>query len=45
MNPCMDHRCNFGGNCALVNNRPVCQCIECNEEYYPVCGTNKKTYK
>lgn len=45
INPCVDHRCNFGGTCEILNNKPVCQCIECSEVYKPVCGSDGITYK
>ena len=45
LNPCVDHRCNFGGICKLVNNVPVCICHDCPEVFKPVCGSNGITYK
>ncbi len=45
INPCVDHSCNFGGNCIVVNQMPVCKCQECPHTYNPVCGTNTITYK
>ncbi len=45
LNPCVDHRCNFGGSCKLVNNVPICYCHECPQVYKPVCGSNQVTYK
>lgn len=45
INPCIDHRCNFGGVCKVVNDAPNCQCETCSDFYKPVCGTNGLTYK
>ncbi|RNA43430.1 agrin-like isoform X2 [Brachionus plicatilis] len=44
MNPCVDHKCNFGGQCEIVNGVPLCKCIECSEAYKPVCGSDGVTY-